>query len=75
MKVNKDNIIIHRVGRNIAQARAWRSMSLDDLALAAGIPPSLMDDYEQGRKDVGLHALQRIADALGVDIRALADVG
>jgi transcriptional regulator with XRE-family HTH domain len=59
------------VGRRIREERKARRLTQAQLASAAGIDTSHLSRIENDRTQIGLNALQRIADALGVPVAEL----
>jgi DNA-binding XRE family transcriptional regulator len=64
-----------KVGRRIRYLRTQRDLYQADLAAQAKITRETLSRIENGRIDVTLRMLSRIADALGVPIRQLFDNG
>ena len=72
MPVESSRLSIHAlVGRRIREERKSRRLTQAQLASAAGIDTSHLSRIENDRTQIGLNALQRIADALGLPIAAL----
>lgn len=63
--------IRQRIGPTIKALRLERAMSLNDLATQAGISPSHLSRMERGLTVPSYDVLDRVADALGSDLRAL----
>ncbi|WP_188436413.1 helix-turn-helix domain-containing protein [Microbacterium murale] len=61
------------IGSRISAARAARSMTVDQLAVASRIDSSNIRSYESGRALMSVHSLVRIAEALEVEAGALLD--
>lgn len=59
------------IGRRIRACREARAMSQDDFAAAAQIDRSYVSGIENGRRDIGVLVLLRIARALKVSPEAL----
>lgn len=59
---------IGTVGMRIRQLRRARRMTLEALSQASGLSKSFLSDIERGRCDVTLTSLQRIAQALSVQL-------
>jgi transcriptional regulator with XRE-family HTH domain len=49
--------------RTLRQKRGWRQV---DLAVAAGVGKTHISDIENGKRELGLLTLERIANALGL---------
>jgi uncharacterized protein len=56
-------------GNLIREIRRERSLSQAELARAAGIPRSIVNVYERGRRQPGVDALARIAESAGVRLQ------
>ncbi|MGH2561013.1 MAG: helix-turn-helix domain-containing protein, partial [Thermomicrobiales bacterium] len=63
--------IRQRIGPTIKALRLERGLSLNDLAEQAGISPSHLSRMERGLTVPSYDVLDRVADALGSDLRAL----
>lgn len=61
------------IGQKIKELRKKQGMSQKDLADKLGITPVLISQYENGKRNPKLETLQKIADALEVDISELSD--
>jgi len=55
------------LGRAIRRLRADRGFSQEGLALAAHINRTYATDLENGKRNVSLEILERVADALGIN--------
>ncbi|MCI2401021.1 helix-turn-helix transcriptional regulator [Aliiroseovarius subalbicans] len=56
-----------RVGQNIQDVRRARGLSQEALSFSAGLSRSYMGKLENGKNAMSLTALEKIANALGVD--------
>lgn len=65
--------IVERIGSNIRKVRQERGLSQEGLAAIAGLHRAYIGQIERGEKSIGLQNLEKIANALNVDIRALVD--
>ena len=65
--------ICERIGLNIRTIREKRGLSQESLAAIAGLHRAYIGQIERGEKNIGLQNLEKIANALNVDIRALVD--
>ena len=65
--------ICDRIGLNIRILRARQGLSQEKLAAIAGLHRAYIGQIERGEKNVGLKNLEKIANGLKVDIRALVD--
>ena len=65
--------INERVGLNIRTIREERGLSQEKLAALADLHRAYIGQIERGEKNIGLRNLEKIAKALGADIRVLVD--
>jgi len=65
--------ICERIGLNIRILRGRQGLSQEKLAAIAGLHRAYIGQIERGEKNIGLQNLEKIANALSVDIRALVD--
>jgi transcriptional regulator with XRE-family HTH domain len=56
------------VARNLRRLRVARNISQEDLAVDAGIDCTYVSRLERGRENPTVGVLERIADALGIQI-------
>ena len=68
-----DDDIIERIGLNITIIRELRGLTQEKLADLAGLHRAYIGQIERGEKNIGLRNLEKIAKALGVNIRVLVD--
>ena len=61
------------IGANIRRARARRKLTQDDLAQTVHTTRQTISNYETGRSRPDVETLQRLADALGVELTELLD--
>lgn len=61
------------IGQKIKELRKKQGMSQKDLADKLGITPVMISQYENGKRNPKLETLQKISDALEVDISELSD--
>lgn len=59
------------LGRTVRALRLDRGLSQEQLAHASGIHRAVIGFIERGERDIGVSHLWPLADALGVDVRAL----
>jgi transcriptional regulator with XRE-family HTH domain len=59
------------LGRNIADARAAKGYTQRRLARDSGISQTAIAEIETAARNIGLSALQQIADALGITSASL----
>ena len=59
------------IGRRVRHLRTARGLTLEDLGAAVGRAPSQMSLLENGRREVKVSFLQRVATALGVGLEDL----
>ena len=63
--------INEEVGFNIRKIREDKGLSQEKLAALAGLHRAYIGQIERGEKNVGLKNLERIATALGVNVKDL----
>jgi transcriptional regulator with XRE-family HTH domain len=63
------------VARTVLALRTERSWSLDQLASRSGVSKGVLVALEQGRSNPNLATLARLADAFGVPVSRLVEVG
>lgn len=61
------------IGANIRRARVRRKLTQDDLAQTVHTTRQTISNYETGRSCPDVETLQRLADALGVELTELLD--
>lgn len=54
-------------GENVRKVRLAQRLTQQDLAAKLGMERSYLSELERGRRNPTIHALGRLADALGVD--------
>ena len=60
-----------RFGRRLRELRKARGLSQEELAFRAGLHRTYVSSAERGERNVALINIERLANALGVDIRDL----
>jgi transcriptional regulator with XRE-family HTH domain len=60
-----------RFGRRLRELRRARGLSQEELAFRAGLHRTYVSSAERGERNVALVNLERLAKALGVQIRDL----
>lgn len=63
--------VLERVGINVKRLRNSKKLSQEDLADKAEIHQTYLSGLENGKRNVSLQVLARIARALGTDIEDL----
>ena len=63
--------INEEVGFNIRRIREERDLSQEELATLAGLHRAYVGQIERGEKNIGLKNLEKIAKALGVNVKDL----
>lgn len=63
------------VGRNVRAIRLARGLSQEAFADVLGVHRTYMGTLERGQRNLSLQALERLADALGVDPLTLLSEG
>ena len=61
------------IGANIRRARVRRKLTQDDLAQKVHTTRQTISNYETGRSRPDVETLQRLADALGIELTELLD--
>jgi transcriptional regulator with XRE-family HTH domain len=62
------------VGRRVRRIRTERGISQEELARAVGMHRTYLGGVERGERNLTLRSVERLADRLGVDVRALLDL-
>jgi len=65
--------IVERIGLNIRIIREQRGLSQERLGAIADLHRAYIGQIERGEKNIGLQNLEKIANALNVNIRVLVD--
>lgn len=60
-----------RIGLNLQRLRRERGLSQEELAHRANIHQTYLSGVEQGERNPSVNVLQRVAEALGIDIGEL----
>ena len=63
--------IQEKVGKTIIKLRKERSMSQETFAYESGIDRRYMSDIENGKRNISLDILERVADKLGIRLSEL----
>lgn len=61
-------------GQRLRELRQKQGLSQEELGFRAGLHRTYVGGIERGERNVTLKNIQRLADALGVDIRALFEL-
>lgn len=61
-------------GRRLKELRQQQGLSQEELAFRAGLHRTYVGGIERGERNLTLKNIQRLADALGVDIKALFEL-
>jgi transcriptional regulator with XRE-family HTH domain len=59
------------VGRRVRRIRTERGISQEELAGTLGVHRTYLGGVERGERNLTLRSVERLADRLGVDVRAL----
>lgn len=59
------------VGRNLRAYRKKKGLSQEDFADFVGVHRTYMGGLERGERNLTLQSLEKLAEALGVDVREL----
>ena len=72
MKTSREKRMQSRLlaAKRIRQIRAGKGLSQEELADIAGLHRTYVSSVERGERNVTVDSLERLAEALGVDIRA-----
>jgi transcriptional regulator with XRE-family HTH domain len=68
---------VRRLSEGISRVRVWpehRGLALRQLAVQAGVSPSLLSEIESGKTAGSVHTLVKLARALGVAVDELLAV-
>jgi len=60
-----------RFGQRLREVRRARGLSQEELAFKAGLHRTYVSSAERGQRNVGLVNVERLAQALDIDIRDL----
>ncbi|MBD2753753.1 helix-turn-helix domain-containing protein [Spirosoma validum] len=60
-----------RVGHLIREARKAKGLTQKELGAKLGVSESTFNQYESGKQNLTIETLERVANAIGVDIKAL----
>ena len=71
MKNIEDMTIQQKVGITIKELRKERGMSQETFAYESGIDRRYMSDIENGKRNISLDILERIADKLEIQLSSL----
>jgi transcriptional regulator with XRE-family HTH domain len=63
--------LLHALGQAIRQVREDRNLSQERLAELAGLHRTYVSSVEQGRRNLSVENIQKIANALGVSMTEL----
>src|SRR4051812_29942373 len=69
----RPEVIVRSLGKRIRQLRTEKGWSQERLAEEAGMHRTYMWGIEQGMRNPSVRHLARLADALGIPVRALFD--
>jgi len=75
LPAREPSTIAAALARNVRALRQGKNLTLDALATQAGISKGMLVHIEQGRTNPSLATLCRLANALGVSLPHLLDVG
>jgi len=65
---------LYQFGQHIRELRKLKNMTQEDLSYAAGLDRTYIGSVEQGRRNVSLINILKIAEALGVEPKLLMEV-
>ena len=66
--------LLHALGHAIRQVREDRNLSQERLAELAGLHRTYVSSVEQGRRNLSVENIQKIANALGVSMTELVQL-
>ena len=66
--------ICERIGLNIRRIREEQGLSQEGLGAIADLHRAYIGQIERGEKNIGLQNLEKIANALNVNVRVLVDI-
>jgi transcriptional regulator with XRE-family HTH domain len=69
--VRASNELLQALGAAIRSLRLERGMTQEGLAEGAGLHTTYVSDVERGRRNIGVMNLDRLANALSVDLPTL----
>lgn len=72
-RTKKQNLGQMGLGERITVLRRHKNLSQADLALMSGIAPAHISIIESGQREPRLSTLQKISQALGVDVQSLVN--
>jgi|TARA_B100001964_G_C13911567_1_gene456160 transcriptional regulator with XRE-family HTH domain len=67
------NDIKTRFGKNVRKYRKILGVSQEELAFISGLHRTYISSVENGRRNVSLEAIEKLTDALKIDINKLFD--
>lgn len=67
--------LVRVLGANVRRIRKLRGMSQEHLALSIDMKRSYLSDLERGTRNPSVRAVERLAEALGVDAGDLLRLG
>lgn len=65
---DRDTEMLRRIGKRLEMARTMLGYSQEELARLVGKKRSVISNYESGKTKQPIDVLQRVADAIGVDV-------
>lgn len=65
--------VVQLLGLNVRHHRKLKGMTQEQLALDCGMERSYVSDLERGQRNPSVRALGRLAEALGIEPKALLD--
>jgi transcriptional regulator with XRE-family HTH domain len=66
--------VVQLLGANVRHHRKLKGMTQEQLALEAGVERSYVSDLERGTRNPSVRLLGRLAEALGIEPKALLEV-
>lgn len=69
MSTKDDLAVQEKVGRRVKELRGEAGLSQEALALKAGLDRTYINSVENGRRNISINSLARIAFALGLSLQ------
>lgn len=70
---NKQKVYLKKLGNNIREARNKLEISQEEFAFRADLDRTYIGGVERGERNISILTLQKLADALKVNIKNLID--
>lgn len=63
----------HKIGKLIREVRKQKCLTQQDLAGRLGVNRVVISDYETGKQNLTLDTIDKVAEALGINVTVLFD--